>query len=145
MHSSSLSGWLDGTTHHFPLRVYYGDTDAAGIVYYANYLDFAERARTEMMRMIGFDHAARAAEDGTYFAVRRCETDYLKSAKLDDLLDVRSKLVHIGGASLQVAQSIWRGDDCLTALAVHLVHIRSIGGVARIPDSLRLLLQDYLT
>ena len=145
MNNEAMSGWLDGHTHHFPLRVYYGDTDAAGVVYYANYLEFAERARTEMMRRIGLDHAAHAARTGMHLAVRRCECDYLKPARLDDLLDVRSKLVHIGGASVSLEQSIWRGADQLAALVVHLVHVRAVGGVARIPDPLRVLMRDYLT
>jgi len=140
-----LSGWLEGKLHHYPMRVYYGDTDAAGIVYYANYLEFVERARTEMMRLIGLDHAALAKDEGVYFAVRRCEIDYLASAKLDDMLDVRSKLVHIGGASLHLHQSLWRGEVCLAELAVRLVCVRSVGGAARIPPPVAALLQEFLT
>src|SRR4051794_32891861 len=70
-----------------PLRVYYEDTDAAGIVYYANYLKFAERGRTEMMRELGFAHSEIAKEIGTLFTVRRCSIDYRAPARLDDALD----------------------------------------------------------
>src|SRR6266487_2207381 len=77
-----------GMTHSMPLRVYYEDTDAAGIVYYANYLKFAERGRTEMMRALGFAHSSIRAETGTVFTVRRLSADYRSPARLDDALTV---------------------------------------------------------
>ena len=74
------SGTVQGDVHHFPLRVYYEDTDAAGIVYYANYLKFAERARTEMLRLLGFEHGEMRRDSGRAFAVRHCSADYLAPA-----------------------------------------------------------------
>ena len=85
MMTEAGSGFVDGV-HVFSMRVYYEDTDAAGIVYYANYLKFAERARTEMLRALGTDQSRLAAEQGIAFAVRRCTADYLKPARLDNRL-----------------------------------------------------------
>ena len=79
--------------HIFPLRVYYEDTDAGGIVYYANYLRFAERARTEYLRSVGADHQTLLAEDGIAFTVRQCSVDYMSPAFLDDPLEVHTRLL----------------------------------------------------
>ena len=97
--------------HIFPLRVYYEDTDAGGVVYYANYLRFAERARSEMLRELGIESSRMMAEDGVAFAVRRCEVDYLRPARLDDRLDVHTRLLALKGASVEVDQRIVRPDD----------------------------------
>ena len=95
-----------------PLRVYYEDTDAAGIVYHANYLKFAERGRTEMLRELGFEHSASREESGTLFTVRRCSIDYLAPARLDDALTVDTRVVEIGGrhAAARSADPARRGD-----------------------------------
>ena len=122
--------------HVFPLRVYYEDTDAAGIVYYANYLKFAERARTEMLRERGFDHRELDAKDGVAFAVRTCNADYLLPARLDDALEVRTRVTHIGGASLEADQDIAREDAILTRLKVRLACINRAGRPARIPTAI---------
>src|SRR3954453_19824685 len=92
------SGCGSGLTHTMPLRVYYEDTDAGGIVYHANFLKFAERARTEMMRALGFAHSGLAAETGIVFTVRRGGADYLLPARLDDWLSVETRIVETGGA-----------------------------------------------
>src|SRR5712671_6087187 len=86
--------------HRFGLRVYYEDTDAGGVVYYANYLKFAERARTEMLRHVGFEQEALRRTTGRVFAVRHCSADYLAPARLDDELVVETRLTALGGASL---------------------------------------------
>ena len=99
-----------GAVHSVRLRVYYEDTDAAGIVYYANYLKFAERGRTEMMRELGFAHSEIAKEIGTLFTVRRCSIDYRAPARLDDALTVDTRVVEIGGATLLLDQQIRRDD-----------------------------------
>jgi acyl-CoA thioester hydrolase len=98
---------LDGR-HVLPVRVYYEDTDAIGIVYHANYLKWADRARTEMMRMLGADHWRLLREDGVAFAVRRCTIDYAAPARLDDALEVHSRIVDIRGASLEFEQIVHR-------------------------------------
>ena len=118
----SLRGWFDGGEHVLPLRVYYEDTDAAGIVYYANYLKFAERARTEMIRCLGFEHRQSMAALGVAFAVRSCAAEYLLPARLDDQIAVRTRIDAVGGASLEATQRVVQLDDDGTQ--IELVHIK---------------------
>ncbi|MBT4039068.1 MAG: tol-pal system-associated acyl-CoA thioesterase [Rhodospirillales bacterium] len=131
-------------THKFDLRVYYEDTDSGGIVYYANYLKFAERARTEMLRDLGVEHSAVLARDGLAFAVRRCATDYLSPAVLDDALTVLSTVTNMGGASFDMDQVVMRGDHKLAVLDVRMacMQVRGdrTGKPARIPQDLRKVL-----
>src|SRR5260370_14019031 len=105
-----------GMIHSMPLRVYYEDTDAAGIVYYANYLKFAERGRTEMMRALGFAHSRIFEETGIVFTVRRLAADYRTPARLDDWLTVATRIVEIGAATLLLDQQICRHARLLVAL-----------------------------
>jgi acyl-CoA thioester hydrolase len=123
--------------HRYALRVYYEDTDAGGIVYYANYLKFAERARTEMMRDAGVPHAAMVARDGVSFAVRRCEVDYLSPARLDDLLDVETRLIEVGGASLEAEQIVRRDGDDLARIRIRLACLDAKGRPSRLPAPVR--------
>ena len=124
-------------THRQAIRVYFEDTDAAGIVYYANYLKFAERARTDMLRDLGISHAEMMKRDGLVLVVRRCEIDYLKPAKLDDLLTVETEAAKLGGASVDLRQRVLRGNDVLADLKVLVVCIGPDGRPARIPDYVR--------
>ncbi len=145
MSECATSGWLDGKRHHYPLRVYYAETDAGGVVYHAAYLVFAERARTEMMRLLNIDHVALHTTQGLLFAVRSCEIDFLRSARLDDALVVCSELVHLGGASLQLVQSVRRGEEELARLTVRLVCMHMAGIATRIPAAVRDKLKNFLT
>jgi len=104
----------------FDVRVYYEDTDAAGIVYYANYLRFAERARTEVLRAGGIDQSHMLENTGVGFVVRKCSADFLKPAKLDDLLTIHTRLADIGRVSVLMHQAICRGDETLVKLDVKL-------------------------
>ncbi len=102
----------------WPVRVYYEDTDAGGVVYYANYLKFMERARTEWLRELGFEQDALRNEDGIIFAVRAVQIDYLKPARFNDLLQVSVRTLRAGKASVTLAQSVARdgqGDALCTA------------------------------
>lgn len=127
-------------THTMKLRVYYEDTDASGIVYYANYLKFAERGRTEMMRTLGFAHSGIAAETGIVFTVRKISADYLLPARLDDLLRVETRIVEIGGARLRLDQRICRDGAVLAALDIIVACIGRDGRPRRIPPALRAVL-----
>ena len=131
------AGVIEEGTHVYPVRVYYEDTDSGGIAYYANYLRYAERARTEMLRCIGYSHAKMMSEDGLVFAVRRCEVDYMKPAYLDDALEIRSGNVEIEAASLWVEQTIRRGGDVIARLHVRLACIGDAGKPKRLPRELR--------
>ncbi|ALG71054.1 acyl-CoA thioester hydrolase [Azospirillum thiophilum] len=138
----SLSGWFaaDGT-HRYPLRVYYEDTDAGGIVYHANYLRFAERARTEMLTLMGFRQAEMAAGSGDVtgvsFAVRRLTIDFDAPAKLEDTLEVETRMVDIRGASFAVAQAIRRDGRVLARADLQLVTINRAGRAVRLPEPVR--------
>lgn len=119
--------------HRFQLRVYYEDTDLAGIVYYANYLKFIERARSEWVRTQGIDQKRLRAEQGIVFAVRRVEADYLKPALFDDLLVVETAPRTQVGARLVLDQVVKRGDQLLFSAVVTLVAIDAQGRPARFP------------
>jgi acyl-CoA thioester hydrolase len=122
--------------HRVSIRVYYEDTDAVGVVYHANYLRFAERARTEMMRCLGLEHGELSAHLGLAFTVRRCVVDYLAPARLDDRLEVRTSLVRIGGASIDLEQRIVREDRLLVRMDVRLALISSDLRAVRLPPAL---------
>jgi acyl-CoA thioester hydrolase len=119
-------------THHWPVRVYYEDTDLAGIVYYANYLRFIERARTEMVRAIGVDQVT-LKQQGIVFAVRRVEADYILPAKFDDQLDIRTTIDTVKGASLTLTQIIHRDAVVVFSAKVVLVTLSTQGRALRIP------------
>lgn len=135
---------FDGSVHNFAIRVYYEDTDAGGIVYYANYLKFAERARTEMLRDLGYDHSRMTADHGLMFAVRRCEADYRRPARLDDLLTVRTQVTDMRGASMAMAQDVMRGDEVLVKIVVKLACISLDGKPGRIPAEVVERVQPHL-
>ncbi len=129
--------------HVMPLRVYYEDTDAGGIVYYANYLKFAERARTELLRANGIEHAELLTTDKVAFAVRECHADYIKPARLDDLLEVRTRVTEVGGATLRMHQDICRDDDVLVAVHVRLACMDVTSGAPkRLPSVVRECLRN---
>jgi acyl-CoA thioester hydrolase len=133
------------TVHTLPIRVYYEDTDAGGIVYHARYLAFAERARTEAMREGGAAHDELATRHGLIFVVRRAEMDYLRPARLDDLLVVHTETVALGGASIVVRQTFMGGEHRVGVLQVKLACIRQADGrPARIPDRWRKAFGDDL-
>ena len=123
--------------HRFPIRVYYEDTDAAGIVYYANYLKFAERARTEMMRASGSNHRELAENFDAAFAVSRCEIEYLKPALLDDLLTVETRVLDVGAAVIRLDQQVRRGEDLLARLRLRIACVSRQGRPVRLPDAMR--------
>ena len=127
-------------SHSFPLRVYYEDTDAAGMVYHANYLKYAERGRSEMLRSLGFPHRKLHAEDGVGFAVRRASIDYLVPARLEDSLTVDTTLTGIGAATLSVNQRIRRGDELIADIDILVACIGGDGRPRRLPLALRAVL-----
>ena len=142
-------GWFDSGEHLFPLRVYYEDTDAAGIVYYANYLKFAERARTEMIRSLGFEHRQMMTGAGLNFAVRSCEAEYLQPARLDDELTVATRIESVGGASLRLTQRVVKTVDSsaqaqVATLRIRLACLDKSQRPVRIPAEIRDALATFL-
>ncbi|MCV6594842.1 MAG: tol-pal system-associated acyl-CoA thioesterase [Silicimonas sp.] len=128
--------------HSFSLRVYYEDTDLAGIVYYANYLKFIERARSEWVRGLGVDQARLKSESGVVFAVRRVEADYLQPARFDDQLMVETRLIEAGGARLRLRQDVLRDGARLFVSEVTLVALTEAGRPARLPAKFRQTLAE---
>lgn len=123
-------------THTLDIRVYYEDTDMAGIVYYANYLRYIERARSDWVREMGIDQLAMKAE-GVVFAVRRVEADYIQPARFDDLLQVRTDLVSLSPARMVMRQEVRRAETLLFQADVTIVCINANGKPCRLPAKLR--------
>lgn len=131
-------------SHTHAVRVYYEDTDLAGIVYYANYLKFIERARTEWVGSLGVDQVALKAEKGIVFAVRRVEADYLRPAKFADDLVVETRLQSLGGARIVLDQVVLRGGERLFSSVVTLVCMGEDGHASRLPVEIRAKLSGPL-
>ena len=123
----------------WPVRVYYEDTDFSGVVYHASYLRFLERGRTETLRILGIDQAdlfAGGDVGAMAFAVRRMAIEWLKPARMDDLLVIETKIAAIGGASLDLRQRVLR-DDLALLTATVTVALVAAGRPARLPAELR--------
>ena len=141
-HDLPRSGVLRDGAHFYPVRVYYEDTDAAGLVYYANHLKYAERARTELLRLQGFEQERMRQETGTVFVVRHCRADYRAAARLDDDLVVCTRVAGAGAATLDLAQEIRRGEAVLVALEFQIACIGRDGRPQRLPPPLRAALES---
>ena len=126
---------MQNEDHVMSIRVYYEDTDVGGIVYYANYLKFAERARTELLRSQGIENGELMRDDRVVFAVRECHADYIKPAKLDDALEVQTRVTEISGASLRMAQDVVRDGNILVVINVRLACMDiDTGNPKRLPN-----------
>lgn len=133
-----------GGVHVHTVRVYYEDTDAGGVVYYANYLKYAERARTELMRSLGVESSVLQDEHGVAIAVRRCNARFDRPAGLDDVLEVSTRITRLRGASLEGEQIIRRGDEDLVHLEIQLACMRLDGGASRFPDFVRTAVESMM-
>jgi acyl-CoA thioester hydrolase len=145
MTGNALDGEIRNGRHCQPVRVYYEDTDFSGIVYHASYLRFMERGRTNYLRLIGADHRALFEQTeqeapGFAFVVRSMTIDFLKPARMDDVLDVVTTPAEVKGASVMLSQRVLRGDDLLVEANVQVAFVS--GGRARpIPKPLRAAMQ----
>ena len=128
---------LEGKTFHWPVRIYYEDTDLGGVVYHANYLRYMERARTEYFRAIGLAAAYPDDPEPTFWALRKASLEYIRPAKFNDLLDVRTRVVGLSGARLDADQEIWCGDVQLTDGHVQACIISLSGKPKRVPAAVR--------
>ena len=137
---------MSEAAHLWPVRVYYEDTDAAGVVYYANYLKFLERGRTEFLRWLGFSQSELAARMGVRFVVSRMEVRFLAPARLDDALVVATELTAVGRASCAFAQAILREEDEQEIVRAH-VRIACLDGAGkptRWPEALAEAMRTHL-
>ena len=125
-------------SHTSEFRVYYEDTDAGGIVYYANYLKFAERARTDWLRDHGFIQSQLLEKEAVAFVVRHCEADFIASARLDDKIVIETCLQEASKVRMKIKQVIRRGETILVNLNVTVVCIKA-GKPVRLPETIRKL------
>jgi acyl-CoA thioester hydrolase len=125
--------------HRLSVRVYYEDTDFSGAVYHASYLRFFERGRTEMLRRAGIDQGAALAAGGGSFVVRRMALDFMRPARMDDLLTIETRIEEIGGASIRLDQRIFRETVLLVGAEV-LIACVTAGRPRRLPPGLRAVL-----
>ncbi|WP_339779177.1 YbgC/FadM family acyl-CoA thioesterase [uncultured Thalassospira sp.] len=143
--TDQLLGAIVGKRHIYPLCVFYEDTDAGGIVYHAQYLAFAERARTSMINLLGFSNRNIAERHKVAIAVRHCTVDFRRTARLEDRLTVESRLIRIGGASLGFEQKIMRDGEELVVIEIVLACMSlETFRAQRLPDELRNVFSDYL-
>ncbi len=133
----TAEGTLEGKVHRFPVRVYYENTDAGGVVYHADYLCFLERARTDFLRAAGITHALLREEAvPVAFAVRRAEVDFVKPAVLEDLLTIHTAFAEVRGPRFFITQRIQRGDEILVQAELEVACITLEGKAARPPKVL---------
>lgn len=138
-----LAGRFEDRRHVLPVRVYYEDTDFSGAVYHANYLRFCERGRTDLLRLAGVLHGELAA-DGLGFAVRRMEIDFLKPARMDDALEVETRLTALSGATVVLDQRIVRESEILFTASVEVAVVDGRGRPRRLPAEVKSRLSPYL-
>ena len=122
--------------HSINFRIYYEDTDSAGIVYYANYLKFAERARTEMIRELGINQQELMDSKGVGFVVTHVKADFKKPAKLDDIVEVKTNITNIGKTRITMQQDILKNDNLLVSITVKLAMINNQGKPVRLPEDI---------
>lgn len=136
------AGRLFGNVHVLPLRVYYEDTDVGGIVYYANYLKFMERGRSDMLRLVGIDQKALMTDvdEGLMFAVCDCHMEYLKPARYDDQITVHTWLREMTGATLTMGQEVRRGHEILVKATVRAATLNLDAKARRMPPKIRHIL-----
>jgi acyl-CoA thioester hydrolase len=142
-----LAGRIEGETHVLPVRVYFEDTDFTGLVYHANFLKFCERGRSDFIRMLGIDHRSLAnPKEGApaVFVVRRIEIDYLKPARIDEVLEVVTSCAEIGGATLVLSQDVKRDGVVLAGVRVSVVLVSEAGKPQRLGQLVRGALERFV-
>ena len=117
------TGWMEGAVHNMQVRVYYADTDAEGVVYYANYLVYAERARTEFLRSIDFEQQANYEKTKSGFMMKSCNIDYVSSAKVDDVVTIKTWVKSFKAASILIKQEMYLGEKLITSLEIVSVYV----------------------
>jgi acyl-CoA thioester hydrolase len=143
---NDINGTFEGKTHLQPVRVYYEDTDLSGIVFYGNYAKFIERGRTNFLRLVGVHHQDLLdLPEPVAFTVTRLEIDYLKPARIDNTLQVRSTYTKMTAARIYGTQIVWRGDEELVRAKIEAACINLDGKARRIPKYVREALASYLS
>jgi len=135
---------MSAPLHRWPVRIYYEDTDAGGVVYHARYLHFFERARTEFMRAVGLDHSRLLAEHAVLFTVRRLNLDLIAPARLDDALEVATRIQAMSGARLRVRQEVQRDGRLLVGGDLELAVMGTDLRPKRLPNALTARLAGWV-
>ena len=142
---SDLSGIIKKNTHFFQIRVFYEDTDFSGIVYHANYLKFAERGRTNFLRLLGINHSELMnAPEPKYFVVYKMNTKFLGSSTIDDLLEVRSNFLGIKGVRLKINQDIFNNEKKVFSADIEFALLNKDAKPLKFPDDMKLKIKKYL-
>ena len=126
----------------YKLKVFYEDTDSGGVVYYANYLKFFERARTEAITEIGLSNKKILEENGILIIVKSCNIEYKKPAKLEDQLEIKSSIISISNTSFKMKQKALRNQELITDCEIHLVTVDKKGKPSKMPDILKKKLEN---
>ena len=121
----------------YKLKVFYEDTDAGGVVYYANYLKFFERARTEAIAEIGLSNKKLLEENGIFIIVKSCNIEYKKPAKLEDQIEIKSNIISISNTSFKMRQKAFRDNELITDWEIHLVIVDKKGKPSKIPEIIK--------
>lgn len=139
-------GRFEGKTHVLPIRIYYEDTDLSGVVYHANYLRYMERGRSEFFRSVGIVRLAQLeADEPTAWTLRKIELEYLRPARLDDLIEVHTRAISVSGARMTAEQNIFCEGAHLTRGRVEACIMTLDGRPRRIPQATRDKFAPYLT
>ena len=142
---SNLSGIIKKNTHFFQIRVFYEDTDFTGIVYHANYLKFAERGRTNFLRLLGINHSELMnAEEPKYFVVYKMNTKFLGSSTIDDLLEVRSNFIGVEGIRLKINQDIFNDQKKVFSADIEFALLNKDAKPLKFPNDMKLKIKKYL-
>lgn len=136
-----LAGRIEADTHILPVRIYYEDTDFSGVVYHANYLRYCERGRSDYLRLIGVEHhklyEGERPEDRRGFAIIHMTNDFAKPARIDDVIEVRTRFLSVGGARFELAQDIYRDRDRLFGAVLSAAVIDGNGRPKRLSPEMR--------
>ena len=142
---SDLSGIIKKNTHFFQIRVFYEDTDFTGIVYHANYLKFAERGRTNFLRLLGINHyELMNNKEPKYFVVYKMNTKFLGSSTIDDLLEVRSNFLGIEGVRLKINQDIFNNEKKVFSADIEFALLNKDAKPLKFPHDIKLKIKKYL-
>lgn len=139
-----MKGFWEGFIFSYSQRIYVEETDAGGIVFHANYLKLAERARTEMLRDLGYVHWQEHSDHKLFFVIRRCHLEFYAPARVDDLVLIRTNLLQLGRVKLIIRQEFWRGDDHLVDLEITLALVTQEGKPTSFPEKLQTLLKPLM-
>jgi len=143
--TSDLSGIIKQKTHFFQIRVFYEDTDFTGIVYHANYLKFAERGRTNFLRLLGVNHSELINSDKPkYFVVYKMNSKFMGTSTIDDILEVRSNFKGIEGVRLKIDQDIYKEEKKVFSANIEFALLDKNAKPIKFPNDMKLKIKNYL-